>query len=56
MTEEKGCALILTILMLAVFAANNSKVNRVFDESFKASGSVGRLVLFKDDTYHAEFN
>ncbi|MCR5356224.1 MAG: ABC transporter permease [Lachnospiraceae bacterium] len=45
----------VTVLMMAIFVANYSKLNKAFDESFKASGSVNSIVLFKTDTYHSEF-
>lgn len=45
----------VTVLMLSVFAANNKKISKIFDESFANSGSVREIVLFNRDSYHDEF-
>ncbi|MCR5331813.1 MAG: ABC transporter permease [Lachnospiraceae bacterium] len=45
----------VTVFMLSVFLANGSKIKKAFDESFAASGSVNRIVLFKKSVYHDEF-
>ena len=42
---------LVTTLMLCIFIANNSKSNKVFDESFKASGSVTDMVIFEEAEY-----
>lgn len=45
----------ITVFMLSVCVANSSKVKKVFDESFKRSGSINRIVIFKKDVYRDEF-
>ena len=45
----------VTVFMLSIVFANTSKLQKAFDESFEASGSVDRMVIFKADVYHNEF-
>ena len=45
----------VTVFMLSIVFANTSKLQKAFDESFAASGSVDRMVIFKADVYHNEF-
>ena len=45
----------ITTLMLSIYAANSSKIEKVFRESFDASGSVEHMVLFDRDRYHSEY-
>ena len=56
---REACAVVfltlITVFMLAVCVANTSKVKKVFEESFKRSGSVNRIVIFRKDVYREEF-
>lgn len=45
----------VTTLMLSVVAVNAIKSSRAFSDSFEASGSVDRIVLFEEDKYHDDF-
>ena len=45
----------VTSLMFSIFAANYSKVDKVFDESFQATGSVHYLVAFEQERYRDEY-
>ena len=45
----------ITTMMLSIYAANSSKIEKVFNESFEASGSVRHMVLFDRDRYHSEY-
>ncbi len=45
----------VTTLMLSVFAVNSSKSEKVFRDSFKASGSTDRIILFEEEKFHDDF-
>lgn len=45
----------VTTLMLAVFMANMTKMNKGFDESFAVSGSLDFCMAIKDDKYRDEY-
>ena len=45
----------ITTLALCIFIANNSKSDKVFEESFKASGSVENLVIIEKEHYRSAY-
>lgn len=45
----------ITTMMLSIYAANNSKIEKVFRESFEATGSVNNMILFDRERYHNEY-
>ncbi|MBO4901782.1 MAG: ABC transporter permease [Lachnospiraceae bacterium] len=45
----------VTTLMLSVVAVNSIKTGNAFYDSFKASGSFDRIILFEEGTYHDDF-
>ncbi len=45
----------ITSMMLSIYAANSSKIEKVFSESFEASGSVDNMILFDRESYHNEY-
>ena len=45
----------VSTLMLSIYLANSSKIERVFRDSFAESGSVEHIILFEHDRYHDEY-
>jgi ABC-type antimicrobial peptide transport system permease subunit len=45
----------ITTLALCIFIANNSKSDKIFEESFKASGSVENLVIIEKEHYRSAY-
>ena len=45
----------VTTLMLSIVAVNSIKIGNAFSDSFAASGSIDRIVLFEEDKYHDDF-
>ena len=45
----------ITVLMLSVFAANISKANKAYDDSFSQAGSKDTCVLINKEKYRDEY-
>lgn len=45
----------ITTFMFSVFITNGARIDHAYDEGFKASGSVNRLIIIGEDQYHDEF-
>lgn len=45
----------ITVLLLGLVVSNISKADKVFDDSFEATGSVNNFILFRDNKYREEY-